>query len=94
MDEKDDSVFFDELRWRLSNINPNIPEPTQQLPPDLTAETLLVHDVLQLEAQVRDWQASSNAYRELAQIAIEAAARHYANAVRVTRENKALREFL
>lgn len=94
MTDHDDVLFFDELRWRLSNINPNVPTATPQPLTDLTAETLLVADVVAVEAERDDWRQIAESYRELAQICIEAAARHYQTANRLTRENRALRALL
>lgn len=95
MDEiADDRVFFDELRWRLSNINPNVPRPSGAEAADSSPQSLLYADIIDSEHRAAEWEGIAKSYRELAQICIEAAARHYATAVRLTRENKALRELL
>lgn len=94
MDERPDEVAFFELQWRLSNINPNIPAPLHQPLIDLKPETLLMQDIVALEHQVAEYKAIVESYRELSQICLEAAARHYNNCIKLTRENKVLRELL
>lgn len=90
----DDSLAFFEIQWRDSLINPNVPRPSGVSPVDNSTESLLVADVLDLEFQVEEWRRIAAQYRELAQFCLERASAHYEHAVKITRENKALRELL
>lgn len=92
--DREDMPTVDELRWRLSHINPNIPTASGAVVTKWNGENLLFADVIDLEHRCVEWERIAQSYRELAQIAIEAASRHYQAAVKLTRENRALRELL
>ncbi len=93
-DRDDEEVTLLELQWRLSNVNPNEPRPFPAEPVDGRAESLLVNDVARLEWQIEEWRGIVQAYRDLSQICIEAAARHHQTANRLNKENQALRRLL
>lgn len=73
-DNAADEVSVLEIMWRLSAVNPNVPRPQTGLSLDIDAHA---HDVMQLEHCIAEWEQIATSYRDLAQLAIEAAARHY-----------------
>lgn len=73
-DNAADEVSVLEIIWRLSQVNPNVPRPQTGLSLDIDPHAF---DVLQLEHCIEEWHNIAESYRELAQLAIEAAARHY-----------------
>lgn len=72
----DGPLTVDDIRWRLSQINPNRPSVVVRVPDDLRTASLLCQDIVELETLVTEWQGIAESYRELAQLAIEQVTEH------------------
>jgi hypothetical protein len=71
----DDSVYANDIRWKLSQIRQCVPQEFRPMPDRLDPESLLIQHILELEHLCEEYASIAETYRTIAETSIEMVAR-------------------
>jgi len=81
----DGMPYSDEIPWRMSQRNPNDPQPNTSVPVGLDLETLYAQQIIEADEMIAHLRESERVYRELLQAAFDTLAKQRAYIVTLHR---------